>query len=344
MLFSVIVPIYKAEKYLNKCVDSILGQTFTDFELILVDDGSPDKCPEICDAYEKADSRVRVIHKQNEKLVRARFTGIQAATGDYICYVDADDYVTKDWLSTVANKIFSSPVRPDIVVFGSVRDFGDYTVKIKKNVPDGFYDKKRLENEVYPVLMSGNRTRIHLGKECIYTASWNKVYKRELLSRHYCRDEKITRCEDAAFVFECFLYADSISVCDDLLYFYNRTNTSSNLARYDTYRVDAYKRVIVYLKKHIHGLYTCVDEQMNDLFINYLAYALVHELKHHPDITTAAKNIRRNFNRTKIIELINPKGLPLTAKILYVLLKLHCYSPALLGCKVRMKRMASSES
>ena len=75
MLFSVIVPIYKAEKYLNKCVDSILGQTFTDFELILVDDGSPDKCPEICDAYEKADSRVRVIHKQNEKLVRARFTG-----------------------------------------------------------------------------------------------------------------------------------------------------------------------------------------------------------------------------------------------------------------------------
>lgn len=341
MLFSVIVPIYKAEKYLNKCVDSILGQTFTDFELILVDDGSPDKCPEICDAYEKADSRVRVIHKQNEKLVRARFTGIQAATGDYICYVDADDYVTADWLSVIAQKIHEAPCKPDIVAFGSAKDFGTHTERIEKTIPDGFYDKKRLENEVYPVLMSDRR--YYLGRECIYPSSWNKVFKRKLLSKHYCRDGKITRCEDAAFVFECFIHAECISVCDDLLYYYNKTNETSGLTRHDANRADAYKRVIIYLNKHVRGKYACVDAQMNDLYTNYIATILTHELQHHPSIFIAKKNIRRSFNKTKIIKLITPRGLPLIPKILCILLKLHCYTLALMGSRLHMRRKLSSK-
>ena len=94
--FSVIVPIYKVEKYLNKCIDSILKQTFQDFELILVDDGSPDKCPKICDEYAKKDKRVRVIHKENAGLVAARNTGIKEAKGDYICYVDGDDWISEN--------------------------------------------------------------------------------------------------------------------------------------------------------------------------------------------------------------------------------------------------------
>ena len=334
MLFSVIVPVYQAEKYLNKCVDSILGQTFTDFELILVDDGSTDSSPQICDSYRQADPRVRVIHKKNEKLVRARNTGIRAARGRYICYVDADDYVTDNWLSVIAEQIRRAPCEPDLVAFGSARDFGDHTVRIEKTVPDGFYDKKRMESEVYPILLSDRR--YHLGKECIYISAWNKAYKRDLLAAHYCRDEKITRCEDAAFVFECFLYADSLAVCDDLLYYYNKTNEASELARYDAGRADAYKRVINYLNAHIRGIYDCVDAQMNDLFTNYIATILTHELTHHPNLFLASKNVRRNFNRTEIIRLITPKGLPLIAKILCVLLKLHAYFLALIGCKLRM--------
>lgn len=341
MLFSVIVPVYQAEKYLNKCVDSILRQSFTDFELILVDDGSKDSCPEICDRYAEADARVRVIHKENEKLVAARNTGIRAASGEYVCYVDADDYVTDNWLETIAKQIDSSPSRPDIVAFGSARDFGDHTERIIKTVPDGFYDKKRLENELYPVLVSDRR--YYPGKACIYTSAWNKVYKRELLSQHYCRDERITRCEDTAFVFECFLYAESVSVCDDLIYFYNKTNGTSNLARYDGNRAEAYKRVILYLNEHIRGLYACVDAQMNDLYTDFTVSILTHELTHHPNIFQAAKNIRRSFNRTKIVRLITPKGLPLIAKIPVVLLKLHCYHLALLGCKLRMRTHRSKQ-
>ena len=335
MLFSVIVPVYQAEEYLNNCIDSILGQSFADFELILVDDGSSDRSPEICDEYEKADPRVRVIHKENEKLVAARNTGIRAAVGKYICYVDADDYVTDNWLETIAKLIDSSPSRPNIVAFGSAKDFGDHTERIVKTVPDGFYDKKRLENELYPLLMSDRR--YCLGKECIYPAAWNKAYKRELLSQHYCRDEKITRSEDASFVFECFLYADSLTVSDDLLYYYNKTNSGSLMSRYDAYKADAEKRFFSYLNENIRGIYDCVDSQLNDLYTNHIALVLVYELVHNPRVLTAAKCIRTSFNRTKIASLITPKGLPLIAKIPVVLLKLHCYHTALLGCKLRMR-------
>ena len=93
---SIIVPVYKVEKYLKKCVDSILAQTFSDFELILVDDGSPDNSGRICDDYAKKDARVRVVHKQNGGLSSARNAGIEVAKGKYLGFVDSDDYIAED--------------------------------------------------------------------------------------------------------------------------------------------------------------------------------------------------------------------------------------------------------
>lgn len=93
---SIIVPVYKVEKYIHKCIDSILAQTFTDFELILVDDGSPDNCGKICDEYVKKDRRIKVIHKKNGGLSDARNAGIEIARGDYIGFVDSDDYIESD--------------------------------------------------------------------------------------------------------------------------------------------------------------------------------------------------------------------------------------------------------
>lgn len=95
---SIIVPVYQVEKYLNECIDSILAQTFTDFELILVDDGSPDNCPALCDAAAKRDSRVRVIHKQNGGVSTARNAGLDAAQGNWIAFVDSDDTVEPEYL------------------------------------------------------------------------------------------------------------------------------------------------------------------------------------------------------------------------------------------------------
>lgn len=95
-MISVIVPVFKVEKFLSKCIESILNQTYTDIEVILVDDGSPDKCGEICDLYAQRDKRVKVIHKENGGQASARNAGLEIATGDYISFIDSDDWIDKD--------------------------------------------------------------------------------------------------------------------------------------------------------------------------------------------------------------------------------------------------------
>lgn len=102
--FSIIVPVYKVEKYLERCVESIINQTFEDFELILIDDGSPDRCGAICDEYAAEDERIKVIHQKNQGVSVARNAGLDVATGDYICFVDSDDWIELDCLKTVYDK------------------------------------------------------------------------------------------------------------------------------------------------------------------------------------------------------------------------------------------------
>ena len=121
-LISVIVPVYKAEKYLDKCVQSIVNQTYKNLEIILVDDGSPDNCPAVCDEYASKDSRVRVVHKKNAGPSAARNTGLDAATGGYIWFVDGDDYLLPGALQTAAQSTANSP---DIVNFWNIC-FYDY--------------------------------------------------------------------------------------------------------------------------------------------------------------------------------------------------------------------------
>ena len=115
MLFSVIVPIYNVEKYLRRCIDSVLAQSFGDYELILVDDGSPDNCPAICDEYAEGDARIKVIHKENGGLVSARQAGIKEAVGDYVFHLDGDDALCDDALESAYSIIHE--MAPDIVSF-----------------------------------------------------------------------------------------------------------------------------------------------------------------------------------------------------------------------------------
>ena len=102
-LISVIVPVYKVEKYLNKCVQSIVNQTYKNLEIILVDDGSPDNCPEMCDEWAKKDSRIKVIHQENAGLAEARNSGISVATGEFFMFIDSDDYAEPDMIELLLN-------------------------------------------------------------------------------------------------------------------------------------------------------------------------------------------------------------------------------------------------
>ena len=124
MFFSVIVPIYKVEKYLTRCIESVLEQSFSDYELILVDDGSPDACPGICDRYAEKDGRIRVIHKENGGLVSARQAGIRVAAGEYVFNLDGDDALAPGALASAHE-----------IIMETGADFRTYAAKTESRMP-----------------------------------------------------------------------------------------------------------------------------------------------------------------------------------------------------------------
>lgn len=136
-MISVIVPIYNAEKYLNKCLTSIVNQTYCDLEIILVNDGSTDESFAICEKYKQADDRIVIINKHNEGLVRARKDGIRMAKGEYITFVDADDWID----ITTYEKVYTE--KADIISYGLMEEYENYSKRKTNKIEQGLYDKKR---------------------------------------------------------------------------------------------------------------------------------------------------------------------------------------------------------
>lgn len=167
---SVIVPIYSAERFLNKCIDSILAQSYSDMEIILVDDGSPDNCPKICDNYAKQDKRVKVIHQSNKGLVEARNAGLEMASGEYICFVDSDDFIKGELIQRTANLI-DQEADIDIIVYDYFSFFENNDKKLKRHNHDidNSWSLEKVRDEFlldnYPSYM------------------WNKVFRKELLQK-----------------------------------------------------------------------------------------------------------------------------------------------------------------
>ena len=148
---SVIVPVFRAEKYLVRCVDSILSQSYSDLELILVDDGSPDSCPQICDNYARKDKRVRVIHQKNAGVSEARNAGLDAATGEYITFVDSDDWIDPEMYQKMMEK--ASEYDCDLVICDCVKEFPDHSEIYSHDIRAGYYDYTQLKREYYPHLL-----------------------------------------------------------------------------------------------------------------------------------------------------------------------------------------------
>lgn len=219
MLFSVIVPIYNVEKYLRQCVDSILSQSYSDFELILVDDGSPDACPQICDEYAQLDSRVHVIHKENGGLTSARKSGIALATGEYILAVDGDDYIDSNLLSNVSDII--SKHLCDIICF----DYTTFPKTVKRigisEFAPGIYDKNRIKELILPRLITD------INGKRFPPSIWSKVFKRDLIMPIQSDlPNEIIMGEDSCVSYVAIYRAESLFIMHRSLYNYRVENTS----------------------------------------------------------------------------------------------------------------------
>lgn len=227
-MISIIVPIYKVEKFIIQCVDSILNQSYKDLEIILVDDGSPDNCPNICDEYANMDSRIKVVHKSNGGLMSARQAGLRVATGDYIGFVDGDDWIEPDMYERFANAI--EKYCPDIAICEFIYAYPDKDELSIQNLPWPYYDKAQLETEIYPqMLFKDEFYRFGINPCC-----WSKVYKKDILEKNLFNvTTEIKMGEDAAFTYPCLLDADSLAYIHKPLYHY-RNNPESMTNMYDS--------------------------------------------------------------------------------------------------------------
>ena len=217
---SIIVPIYNVEKYINQCIESIIAQSYRNLEIILVDDGSTDNCPEICDDYAQKDKRVHVIHKRNGGVTSARKAGAAAATGDYVLSVDGDDWIEKDRVEVLVREGIM-PDYPDMVhLLGHTNDYeedGKESIHISFNVPTKLFENDEIENEIIP-LMSRNDIRGPL---------WMWAIRRELIQRNQpLIDDRVAFGEDFLCVTFCLMEAKSVMTIQQGGYHYIRRTSS----------------------------------------------------------------------------------------------------------------------
>ena len=322
MFFSVIVPIYKVEDYLPDCIESVLKQSFSDFELILVDDGSPDRCPEICDSYKAKDERIKVIHKPNGGLASARRAGIKVAEGEYVFNLDSDDLIENDTLEC-AHKIIKD-TNCDIVSFSYRWVKGGKTVNITDDcIDEGFYDKENIKKYIYPkLLMSKNM------KHVSYYLS-GKAVRRELLTPHQLNvNEKISLGEDLCCVIPCYLNAESVYISKKTAYLYTVRNDSLSKA-FNTKQIYLVEDVINEISTDELKSVIDFEEQMcrYSCFMCFAILASAAEGNYFKCINELKENINNSIHREKIacaeFENISPKS-----RICIFLMKKNCYRSA----------------
>lgn len=250
---SIIVPVYQVEKYIRQCIDSILAQTFTDFELIIVDDGSKDNSGKICDEYAEKDKRIRVIHKENDGLSGARNKGLDNASGNYFMFVDGDDYISPDMAECLYKKI--SEAKADIAACNyryifedGKKDFSTENKAEVINANEIFYNRKNERNYGF------------------WTVAWNKLYKREKFKSLRFRFGKYH--EDEFWANDIYqMDIKAVTVSESLYYYRQRVNSimgNKNIRKcFDI--IEAFdERINVYLK----------EEKYSDQAYKVLIYSL----------------------------------------------------------------------
>ncbi len=217
-LISIIIPIYKVEKYLNKCVDSVLNQKFKDLEIILVDDGSPDECPQICDEYAQKDSRIKVIHKENGGSSDARNSGIRIATGEYLMFLDSDDYWEgEDALTNIVGKINKDKF--DVLIHGC-KDYSCITGDI--TISRTGYDHDLISAE------SKDEVLKYLFTSGLFPGSaWITVTRRNFILENDIFFITGIKAEDIDWLLNVFLNANSYASTDDTFYIYLKYRNDS---------------------------------------------------------------------------------------------------------------------
>lgn len=213
---SVIVPVYKVEQYLNRCIQSIVNQSYNDLEIVLVDDGSPDECPAICDSWAERDQRIKVIHKENGGLSSARNAGLDIATGDYIAFVDSDDYAASNMFEIMLDAAIRNNV--DVACCGRVRVSTASKVEMFTLPEEQVFTG---EEAIKQLLIGG----------AIEEAAWDKLYKADIFDKRRFPDGEIN--EDIVQTIEILGACRQIVHVGRALYYYCENKNSITTSKYN---------------------------------------------------------------------------------------------------------------
>lgn len=261
---SVIIPVYRAEPYISRCVNSMLAQSYGNFELLLVDDGSPDKSGEICDQLAKTDSRVRVIHKENGGHTSARNVGLSVANGVYVAFVDSDDWVEPTLIEDCWS--VASKYHPEIILYGYRR----VGMGLDKDKPQpyeaGYYNRERIENELLPSLLTSGRFSLS-----------ERMMKREVVCRQqFSINSAIVLGEDLACCVCAVGNADSVYILDNI--YYNYLQHEGSVAHsYQNYSFEDWTLLKDHLDSRLADLVPDYERQMSVCSIRFLHRAVLGE-------------------------------------------------------------------
>ncbi len=326
---SVIVPVYNVEKYLKRCVDSIRGQTLDDIEIILVDDGTPDGSGELCDVWAGEDGRIRVIHKENGGLTSAWKAGVEAASSDYVGFVDGDDWVDADMFE----RLYRSAMQhhSDMAVCGLVYDYEDASRKKTtetSRLDQEYYDRKAIREELFPVLINNGS---FFGRT-IQAARVTKLYRRSLVKKNmkYC-DNRVTVGEDLQLTFSFLCDAESVSFLPDYFPYHYWINEASMTGKHDP----DYMKKIIFTKKRIEwiakvkNVYDFSTQLENDFLILSVMAIRGEIVKNRKapvgEVIRSIREICRNPEVKKTLKKYRMPVMPLSVRVYLILIRLHLY-------------------
>ncbi len=277
MRFSIIVPIYNVEPYLPTCIDSLIGQTYREFEVVLVDDGSTDGSAAICDRYAAQDDRIKVIHKPNGGLVSARKAGAEAVCGDYVLNLDGDDWVAPDYLQTVSQAVEDSG-GADMLIWSLTEVYEDRRVTAPIKLPQGLYCDRELERLKGLYLYDKEEPGIRLDT---VMPGWTKAVRREL----YCDCQKaapdmLSKGEDALVMLRMLTQCSSLYILHYNGYYYRIVASSMmrNISEKDFGAVSA----LLHAMRELAVPWPAFENQLQVYGLYMLEHLLVSAARAYP--------------------------------------------------------------
>lgn len=280
-LVSVIVPIYNVEKYLRRCIDSIIKQTYKTLEIILVNDGSTDKCGKICDAYKSSDARVHVIHKENGGLSDARNHGMDIAKGDYILFIDSDDWIKKDCIQKL--------------IYHAIQKNADVVISkyISVSSEDAVIQNKACRSSALS-LSKVTALSCLLYQKKFTTSACGKLYKASIMKKERFPVGKLF--EDVVTIFKVIESSEQIVLIDDVLYYYFERNDSITKSSFDIRKMD-YVDACTFLYEYVCNYYPQLEKAAVSRLVWAEIYVIVHmdNYEKYNDIYMRVwKHVKRN--------------------------------------------------